>query len=88
MGGRAMPCDTGIRRRKTSYVCHDACWGSIMEGKSQEYEKTIEDNKKPTVVSQEVSEMLIRITGTSQQLQAVLQYLKGLGLKYDVFVGQ
>ena len=35
---------------------------------------------------QEKSEMLIKITGTTKQQQAVIQYLKELGIQYEVFV--
>lgn len=35
---------------------------------------------------QQTSEMLIRFTGTAKQQQAVIQYLKELGVKYEVFV--
>lgn len=36
---------------------------------------------------QQTSEMLIKITGTTEQQQAVIQYLKERGVKYEVFVG-
>ena len=35
---------------------------------------------------QQTCEMIIKITGTSAQNQAVLHYLKELGVKYEVFV--
>lgn len=34
---------------------------------------------------QQTSEMLIKVSGTSKQHQAILQYLKELGVKYEVF---
>ena len=46
----------------------------------------VDDTKPSEDQNQQTSEMLIRITGTTKQQQAVIQYLKELGVKYEVFV--
>ena len=63
--------DIGIAGQKTETVIS-----------SQPFEAHSQCEEPP----QQISEMIIKIIGTSAQNQAVLHYLKELGVKYEVFV--